>query len=1143
MSTAGMNPPVPPCDFETISKFRRHMRTIALKEPFGRNWKRELLFFPMEFKTSERRVGRVSIESPGGELPAQLTDVICWPGTEYVKSAKLAAILDIEPFSSVEYQIRFSPRPGSSSVSAGDLRIAVSDNDIRIENTHVSVSFPNVQAKFESPLPSGQVPGPVKAMSVGDGPLFGSSRLQGPRKIRRCQTRLLEQGPIFASIRITYEYQGGEILELTFQLAAGDSRLFVYERWTGDSLDDRWELYLKPGFDRLCLDQLPWEHGTNSWGAEQGGAADVNLEDQPPGNITNLVPWNDWWDDRTQTSWALKTPALGKCLSIASCLPGEWVEPAPAGTLCPWDGWRRKMIPICRGENGDIYLHMNAANGRRCWNIGGIEAGVGREFQNIKEMIFCWKESKRHPRLFLSAQELAALRRKYTAGHGRVRKLIDLGSEETFGKPHIADSKATAAYLLTGDPKVAEKLQLVGRLRKYLDCMGAFDKMRFLAQAVVLYDALIDSGLIDAQESGVMRAKMVFLAYHLADPSNWSVERGYRSYNLNMSVNHLLNLGRIACVLKEHPMAETWFRPAAAMMEDMLAQVGPEGEWPESVSNYVHVTASAMLSFAVMAKSAGFADYVNDTRMKKLCSFMAKQYAPCGIRNPKDGRRALPPHGRSQAGHRWALAGIMARATRKTDPRYSAEQQWCWLKTGPSYDVEQFGGWEEAYTDTGLPAAHPSWESEAFPQAGVIFRHGFGTKDEFYANIVSADFNHQVFPSETGCVSMFHAMGSPLAGSFFGGYSEREECLTSRVSLARKDNSPERRRSCFGYTGTEITPQEEMSGKRLKKKMARFGKNPGISNIGVFSHLPRLDYAEIDVAMVHRQPVCSKLAENLPEWPSVPGEGRPPLHWRRQAMMVKGETASQPAYLILRDTVKGGQPTIWSMWTLSDFLDTPEETLKIRKCENSRSIRPAREIFGDRFTAVGQHGVDIEYFVASPADTSRHTLRWGTTYKPERCVWHHVSTLDDDYPDYRDLLHLQLPGDGAYFVAMFPRKRGSAAPSFKSLCDGKVIMAQGAFGTDYSFLNHEKSKASGEVFSFEGTAAAIQNRSDGLTLSLAAVGRVSFGEFALSSKFPAEAHFLPRKRKIVLHKSKENQIVTLKAPDKWRLLDLTGVDK
>jgi hypothetical protein len=106
------------------------------------------------------------------------------------------------------------------------------------------------------------------------------------------------------------------------------------------------------------------------------------------------------------------------------------------------------------------------------------------------------------------------------------------------------------------------------------------------------------------------------------------------------------------------------------------------------------------------------------------------------------------------------------------------------------------------------------------------------------------------------------------------------------------------------------------------------------------------------------------------------------------------------------------------------------------------------------------------------------------------------------HPEYQDLLHLQMPGDGAYFVAFFPRKRETPAPMFSTLGDGMIIKVSGDFGTDYGFLSALEAAASGEGASFRGTAASVQDRQDGLVLALGAKGEVGYKHCRLAADFP-----------------------------------------
>ncbi|MHB9024093.1 MAG: hypothetical protein ACYC7E_07940 [Armatimonadota bacterium] len=1128
---------------------------ITLREHLDVHWTHELVAYPVTFAEGVLHDEAVALRGPDGIIPAQLTDVACWPGTSFVQSATLHFIVeDLPPLAEKTYH------PVNAATPATDLRIVQEAASVDIGTAHFGMRCPLGECEFPVPVPAGEVPGPVLGMRLTDGTWFGGSRLYGERKITRSSAKLTAAGPVFAEVAFEYAYDDGLIMRLTAQVAAGDS----HAHWTmavdGDALEDGWQLDLTPGLASFVLDQVPWEFFKNTWGAEQFQPIDVPLGNYPPGLLTNLVPWEDWWDDQTQTRWVVKTAGHGKTLEIASENPACWVEPAPKGTLATWDGWQRKMIGLCREEDGSVYLRINAASGRRAWRLGaylelpgepipefsqtqrthggGARSAIGRLLDVIKNFVLDWPgEAGTHPRMYLSAEELREVQQRPVDAR-LLAELIERTREDSHGMPHVADADALGAYLLTGDPEVAAETRAVERLRNHLGLFGAFDTMRFTPHVVSLYDALVDGPLVPEEERAVLRARLAYLGYVQSSPARWSNERGYRSYNLNMSVAHTLYLGMIACTIPTHPLAQAWVQPAIDLLDDLLNDVGPAGEWAESVSNYVHVSATPMLQFAITARSAGFRDFVDDPRMKRLLNYYARQHAPTGIhRAPGEPiLRVLPPHGRAQAGHSTGLTGMAARATRESDPAYSAAQQWVWRHVGENREIcnAALGGFEQVYLDANLPEAQPAWETDLFPQAGVIFRQGLGMPREYYVNLISADFPHQVFSSETGAFSLICAKGAPLAGAFFGGYAEREELLASRVCLARAVGTDEERRARVGYTGTETTESEESTGRRVEKPPACFGEQAGIGNVGSFSSLPRQDYAAVDAALVHPQKSSWKPVQGLPEWPAC-GEGQPPVHWRRQVLFLKDDGTMEASYLLIRDTVRGGQPTMWQMWTLSESLDVPG----VERTPAGRQILPARRLEGDRFTARGQFGVDVDYYIASPRDTPRHTLRWGATYHPERCAWHPVSVLRHNYSEFRDLLHLQLPGDGAYFVAFYPRLPEEAVPSFTTLGEGKIIKVSGNFGTDYGFLCALPDTAAAAGISFSGTAASVQDRPGGLVLSLGAPGEIRHpGGYALSAEGPAQLHVADQLT-ITVPAGDASRQVTIRTPDQQDAVTLT----
>ena len=149
-------------------------------------------------------------------------------------------------------------------------------------------------------------------------------------------------------------------------------------------------------------------------------------------------------------------------------------------------------------------------------------------------------------------------------------------------------------------------------------------------------------------------------------------------------------------------------------------------------------------------------------------------------------------------------------------------------------------------------------------------------------------------------------------------------------------------------------------------------------------------------------------------------------------------------------------------------------------------------------------------------------------------------------PEYQDLLHLQLPGDGVYYVAFFPRKRATPPPTFSKLGGGTIIKVSGEFGTDYGFLSAIRATGSGEGATFCGTAASVQDRKSGLVLTLGAKGDVGYKRYRLAADFPAALRIREQQLTVELPQGIQppafrllqpfpGGTVNVNAPGKWTL--------
>jgi len=1182
-----------------VSMVRAGEQRIVLRDYIKQEWKNELVTFPFSAPKGECHPDSVTMVGPRGAVPVQLSEIECWPETDWVKSAKLSFIADLSPLAKDNYTVRYDTKPVAPSKLATDLTVTSGDEQVEITTGEFGVRLLQGDKKYHEPASVADVSGPVIGMRLADGTWFGGSRMFGTSKIASYSAKLTDSGPVFARAAIRYTYADGNTMDLTVQVAAGDNAMRMETHVQKHQLKDGFNLILNRGLpplvfqvqderrkDRPCFMNIEKPLSPLKW-------AEIPLADyvtpqgkQPAGLVTKLTPWEDWFGTFTQARIRLKLAGTERELQIRSLEPEAWVEPreiesvfdpslSPDPAKGIWVGWNQKCMPVLRDASGEVFLQVSAAQGVRKWTISdclslpGVAAlfsyygyqpesafppetrpTVGYRLNEVKDYVLDWPgDEGRHPRLYISRAELEARWKHKDADRAVLGELVQRGTarsaEAIRYNPDTGYTCALGAYLLTGSAEIAQKTHLLARLRQALDYDIWGVQFGSAGNPPTFYDALIDTPLVSDAERPVLRARMAYFAYRLTDPAVWSAERGYCSGNSNMTVTWEIPRGIVACTIAEHPMAKVWYRKAERIMEMFLKQmVGPAGEWPEAMSHHGRTSINMLLAFAIASTNSGLHDYVNDPRVKRLMMYWAK------LETPRDPRprghhafaapnlRYFPAMGRDSIGVPGATSGAMARATRTSDPAYSAQLQWAWLEEGASNRLSHMGGFAYVACDKRLPATTPEWPSEVFPRAGAVLRHGLGTPNEHQLILYSGDHNHAFYPGHTGGFASIFAYGTPVAGLFPGGYEYQESYLTSGVDLARGLESEDQRKALGGYHGC---PTRASMWSWPKGQTARFGEHGGRANVSAFSTLPRQDYVAVDVARHFPRQLNQNVRTNLPDWPPVSEKGKPPVDWRRQTLFLKDDDPSKTAYLLIRDSVKGGQPTMWQMWTVSETVDTPENVKDVATVLANKpgyQILPARELKGDRFTAIGQLGVDVEYYIASPSNSPRHTLRWGT----DMFDW--ANKLTD--PEYQDLLHLQMPGDGAYYVAFFPRKRATPAPTFSTLGDGTIIKVSGDFGTDYGFLSALTTTASGEGATFSGTAASVQDRKSGLVLALGAKGDVRYEEYQLAADFPAALRIQEQQLTVELPQGIQppafelsqpfpGGTVSVNAPGKWAL--------
>lgn len=1041
----------------------------------------------------------VSLLGPRGPVRHQLTDIELWPETKFVRTARVWTVTDLAPFEVRRFEVVSSESPaGEQNPEQGDVVVRQRDNVVEMGNGSCGFRFLVGAKSFDPPALPADVPGPVRAFRLADGTWFGGSELYGDTRVVRYDAEVLSRGPITGQMRIRYEYEDDTVMTLLATLTWGapqatwsmevtpvDLEAAVRQVTEPASVIDPlnppsgaaangWRLLM--GIDDRALGvRVTPEFGENRWGKHEwveGRWRDepvhVKPAEEPAGLLVNLVPWRDWWDSSTLTTLTFLSNGGAAVFAMTAEDAGAWVEPAAEGTWAPWGNrrMRDKWLPVAKDKAGRVFMQISLASGIRRWRCGVPESGPPAALDRLKDMVLAWPEGPdAHPRLYMDRRMLDTARRQ-RVDEARVRALISEAGEPQL-EPHQADNAALGAWLVTGDRRIAERVQLVARLEHHLGLNGNFDRMRGTFLLCGLYDGVLGSDLLGPQARRVARARMARAAYVLGTADTWSMERGFCSGNLGMSVAHILNQGLLGCVLGDHPAATTWVNVGLGMVERSLTDtVGPDGEWPESLANYAHVTVSSLLPLAVAARNGGYRDYVADPRLRKLMLFLAKSYSPPDPRPTSDGTvgvSVLPPVGRGGARGRNGLPGVIARATASTDPDYSSTQQWVWARAGFPRNIpdSRLGGWEHVYLDPSLPSRTPAWSLDVFREAGAILRHAVGTRDEWWTYFMASKIDG--YPSENGGLPLVFARGVPIIARFSGGYAEREELFLNRVLPARPRGDNEFRQKNFLH---ENTPE-----------------------LVAWAGLPQSEYVEglfpIGRArFTSHEASAHDVMQPLPEWPASPVAAEGDIPWRRQVMLVKEEGTSDAA-LYVRDTVSGDRPTMWQMWMVSNGISplgpsSPAARGQTRRPSVSTPSGPTA-LEGNRFLATGQFDIDTLVFVAEPVNTPCSTLRWGRTYN-----YSPIAGVREEM----DLLHLQRPDDGAYFVAFHPHRRGERMARFESLADGAVIRADHGRRIDYILLADKPIDATADGIRFKSKAALVRWETDGPTVAFSERGGI-----------------------------------------------------
>jgi hypothetical protein len=1069
---------------------QRYQTSFELRERLGYRWNKQLISFSFSAPRNRCRPQHIQVTSNGIKQPFQLIRTTYWtPNNRWIKRATLLLLASLSPEQQKRWSVVCHTTTQRTPSPTDTLRFQqINNQTLSLRTSFLQITTPwyqghtNHRTSLPAPLQALRVRQNTRWLRVAQGehiakPLSATSTWK-------------EAGPLFIELAHTIRYQFATI-QHTIKLVAGASKVHwktkVLRRSQRTKRKPLWQLRLTRPAHLLVFP----EAYSNRWMAPYfrrhprwGKHAMVPLLRMPKGRgITRLIPWRDWFHSRTQTWWRFFANGKTPLFEMTSERPALWRRSASLGTLKNNDITSSKRLPtLMHTRKGTTAIRLFVPRDQQAWSWGTHHRGTTQQLQQLRRAVPYWTpQNPSHPKLYINrqtwkaappsmplavAKQRALRARNAWSRFNRLRKRLPTPYQQwqLWRKSMAKHSKrALQAVFSNAHPSVGKTAGLHQLLHYQLDYLLkhsphkrignkiGFDLMRETAALLLMYDFTIGEPWLSSRDKRLLRAKMACFAALFASSQTWSSERGYGSGNPNMHFVYNALRGQMAFVLEGHPHTTRWKRIGDAWLQTYLRKLGPKGE-PIENSHYMLVSLRAILGYLLPLAQRHNPAVLTSKRWRQHVEYMMRLLTPMDPRFSQN--RALGSWERSSNGNRYPIYGLLAKLYQRRDPTLSKQLQYLWKTSGfPSHFHNfMFTGLDALLLDRSLPATPPRWTSWTSSSVTAL-RSAMGTPNEHYLLSIHRVRQKQLLYGAH--LASWFAYGKPISTMFTANFATRARNypLHSRV---------------LADTNRWIQP---INGHvPFRETLRQTKRHTSLTNTQDYI---RLCVKSLGLGIT--VPLAS-IAKPRIRWPNTHRRAVRPYRWCRQTMYIKSTSATGPHYLVVRDRIWGKQPTRWQMWTLSNGI----------KAGNRRYQSPLRATSLprlDQYTALGQHGVHLEYFVSAPRRGKRYTL----TYEHKLPKgYNHVK---EGLRDKQDLLALTLNGAGSYHVAMFPRKSNQPAPNIRRWGE-HVIQLKGSFGHHTTFLSTIPRKVAHGSFRFQGTAGSIQQERHQTILSLAETGSV-----------------------------------------------------
>lgn len=1031
---------------------------IAIANPLGLDWPWEL----------------VHRDLPAGTLPAEA--VVTGMGAP--RPVQLEALPDgrqrawfiasvprgTERGGASRVEVALQPGAAASTLAvreAGD-HLEIANGVLRLRLARFAGTFP--AAKRLDALP----PPLVACQAEGDAAWYGRSWFEGDLAVAGARTEVLASGPVFVTVRITYELAGalppplqgveplapgapwppareGCFLQSTWRIVAGSSWVQVEDQHRLPAPAVSW-LELKEGLRPDTALWIRWFGYEAFGGNTELKAAPLAPQPMQRGPFVALRPrWSqtpgggqDFVATRGGAQADPAIPAVGLVATHAS----RWVDPyaqtinvvAEGGdTARARFGWSQgaRSWALVVGRRGavDSTTRLNDLVRRHSdWTLD----------KQLNDYVLEWPRdpAKAGPSILTTRERLAALRAEWQGGADtRANALV---KEFAAGMAQLKGVDRALIELITGaKPKPASppSPELWLQRRYQDDFLNPTGQTRRMKSAWPLADLTADGAPVGG-------AAQAALGYIFSDLDQWpGYCNGWGPGNPNFHTDKYLVAAFTAAALRDHPHAGRWLAWARREFDDDVRRVLLPGDGVGfECPGYSTYALGLLLELATVFEHCGQGNPVAENPLFRKTGIWHRHLLT--PRDPRLGIRHQAPIGDT---HRWGgkdgeVFGALARFYRTADPAFASEMMGIWKL----YRDQGMRGTvlsDVIAVDQAIPALDPArmdWGSRSFLGFGAVLRSRFGDEREAFATFRAGSALGHAHNEQLSF--HFYGAGLPIALDYNCSYHPRGDHAALHNTMTFGQARP------FTHQGDDqAVPAMEQA--------------VGAARLAAFAATPAADAAvgELAVERLVLSPVAPEHARFQYPYPS---RDIPRLVHRRFQVLVKHPAGSPLSdYLVIRDETSGREAQHTNLHLLS------------------REVR----VEGNRIRAEGQGEADIDVFLALTEAPRVEVGRWfyhdewmsgpgkwklaGKGNDPaakaasdaEHAAW--IKGIHDsdgrtlipprgwtgrwEVGEYQQWLRIATAPGQAMTWVLYPRRRGEPEPDFAILPGGGVAVGVG----------------------------------------------------------------------------------------------------